>query len=100
MPSWRNGSYIDVTSHEGFEFIYGSMDRHEFRFVRIQTGSPSKSSRWFRLGRVPILAALFAAEPALSEVEGVGILIHSSLWAVGSKSPPVPAKNAVTEDWA
>jgi death on curing protein len=31
----RNGFYIDVTSQDGFEFIYGSMDRHEFRFAGI-----------------------------------------------------------------
>ncbi len=31
----RNRSYIDVTSQEGFEFTYGSMDRGEFRFARI-----------------------------------------------------------------
>jgi len=30
-----NGFYLDVTSDEGFEFIYGSMDRHEFKFARI-----------------------------------------------------------------
>jgi death-on-curing protein len=31
----RNGFYIDVASQEGFEFIYGSMDRGEFRFGQI-----------------------------------------------------------------
>jgi death-on-curing protein len=31
----RNGFYIDVTAVDGHEFIYGSMDRHEFRFARI-----------------------------------------------------------------
>jgi death-on-curing protein len=31
----RNGFYIDVDGREGCEFIYGSMDRHEFRFARI-----------------------------------------------------------------
>ena|SRR5437764_10226099 len=31
----RNGFYLDVTSQEGFEFIYGSMDRGEFRFAQI-----------------------------------------------------------------
>lgn len=31
-----NGFYLDVTSDEGYEFIYGSMDRHEFKFARIQ----------------------------------------------------------------
>src|SRR5215470_14801471 len=30
-----NGFYLDVTSDEGYEFIVGSMDRHEFRFARI-----------------------------------------------------------------
>jgi death on curing protein len=30
-----NGFYIDVADDEGFEFIYGSMDRHEFRYARI-----------------------------------------------------------------
>jgi death on curing protein len=30
-----NGFYLNVTSDEGYEFIYGSMDRHEFKFVRI-----------------------------------------------------------------
>jgi death on curing protein len=31
----RNGLYIDVTSQEGFEFIYGSMDRGKFRYAKI-----------------------------------------------------------------
>jgi len=31
----RNGFFIEVTSQEGFDFIYGSMDRGEFRFARI-----------------------------------------------------------------
>jgi death-on-curing protein len=31
-----NGFYLDVTAEEGLEFIYGSMDRHEFRFPRIR----------------------------------------------------------------
>jgi death on curing protein len=30
-----NGFYIEVTAVDGHEFIYGSMDRHEFRFARI-----------------------------------------------------------------
>ena len=30
-----NGFYLDVTSDEGYEFIYGSMDRHEFKFAQI-----------------------------------------------------------------
>jgi death-on-curing protein len=31
----RNGFYIEVDAREGHEFIYGSMDRREFRFARI-----------------------------------------------------------------
>jgi death on curing protein len=31
----RNGSYIDVEGLDGYEFIHGSMDRHEFRFAQI-----------------------------------------------------------------
>jgi death on curing protein len=30
-----NGFYLDVLAEEAHEFIYGSMDRHEFRFVKI-----------------------------------------------------------------
>ena len=30
-----NGFYLDITSEEGYEFIDGSMDRHEFRFAQI-----------------------------------------------------------------
>ena len=30
-----NGFYLDVTGEEGFDFIYGSMDRHEFRYPQI-----------------------------------------------------------------
>jgi death-on-curing protein len=30
-----NGLYLNVSAEEGFEFIYGSMDRHEFRFAQI-----------------------------------------------------------------
>ena len=30
-----NGFYLDVLCDEGHDFIYGSMDRHEFRFARI-----------------------------------------------------------------
>jgi death-on-curing protein len=30
-----NGFYIEVTAVDGHEFIYGSMDRREFRFARI-----------------------------------------------------------------
>jgi len=31
----RNGLYIDVDGQEGYELIVGSMERHEFRFVKI-----------------------------------------------------------------
>ena len=31
----RNGFFLDVESLDGYEFIYGSMDRGEFRFGRI-----------------------------------------------------------------
>ena len=31
----RNGFYIEVEGPDGYAFIYGSMDRHEFRFVQI-----------------------------------------------------------------
>src|SRR5271168_3848471 len=31
----RNGFYIEVGAKEGHDFIYGSMDRGEFRFTRI-----------------------------------------------------------------
>lgn len=31
----RNGFYVEVDAQEGHEFIYGSMDRHEFRFPQI-----------------------------------------------------------------
>jgi death on curing protein len=31
----RNGFYIDVGAGEGHDFIYGSMDRGEFRFAQI-----------------------------------------------------------------
>lgn len=31
----RNGAYIEVEGGDGYAFIAGSMDRHEFRFVRI-----------------------------------------------------------------
>lgn len=30
-----NGFYLDVLPEAGQEFIYGSMDRHEFRFAQI-----------------------------------------------------------------
>lgn len=31
----RNGFYIEVEASDGYAFIYGSMDRHEFRFAQI-----------------------------------------------------------------
>ena len=31
----RNGFYLDVEAQDGYDFIYGSMDRHEFRFAQI-----------------------------------------------------------------
>lgn len=31
----RNGFYVDVDAKEGFEFIYGSLDRGDFRFGQI-----------------------------------------------------------------
>jgi len=31
----RNGSYIEVEAAEGYAFITGSMERHEFRFGQI-----------------------------------------------------------------
>jgi death-on-curing protein len=31
----RNGFYIDVEGVDGNAFIYGSMDRHQFRFAQI-----------------------------------------------------------------
>jgi death on curing protein len=31
----RNGFYIEVESQDGYDFIYGSLDRHEFRFAPI-----------------------------------------------------------------
>jgi death-on-curing protein len=31
----RNGFYMEVEPQNGHEFIYGSMDRHEFRFAKI-----------------------------------------------------------------
>src|SRR5271163_3122375 len=33
----RNGFYIEVGAREGYKFIYGSMERHEFRFAQILT---------------------------------------------------------------
>jgi len=31
----RNGFYIEVEGLEGYEFIAGSLERHEFRFAKI-----------------------------------------------------------------
>jgi death-on-curing protein len=31
----RNGFYIEVEGQEGYDFINGSMERHEFRFAQI-----------------------------------------------------------------
>jgi death-on-curing protein len=31
----RNGSYIEVEGLDGYAFVDGSMDRHEFRFTQI-----------------------------------------------------------------
>ncbi|HEV7218080.1 MAG TPA: type II toxin-antitoxin system death-on-curing family toxin [Terriglobales bacterium] len=31
----RNGFYIKISALDGYKFIYGSMDRHEFRFAKI-----------------------------------------------------------------
>src|SRR3984893_4483111 len=31
----RNGFYIEVEGLDGYSFIYGSLDRHEFRFAQI-----------------------------------------------------------------
>jgi death-on-curing protein len=31
----RNGFYLEVEAVDGYGFIYGSMDRHEFRFPQI-----------------------------------------------------------------
>ncbi|GAC1431166.1 MAG: type II toxin-antitoxin system death-on-curing family toxin [Terriglobales bacterium] len=31
----RNGVYIEVNELDGYNFIHGSMDRHEFRFHQI-----------------------------------------------------------------
>ncbi|MEY2396358.1 MAG: death on curing protein [Acidobacteriaceae bacterium] len=31
----RNGFYIEIDGLDGYAFIYGSMDRHEFRFAKI-----------------------------------------------------------------
>ena len=31
----RNGFFLDVEAQDGYDFIYGSMDRHEFRLGQI-----------------------------------------------------------------
>ncbi len=31
----RNGFYIEIEATAGYEFINGSMERHEFRFAQI-----------------------------------------------------------------
>jgi len=31
----RNGFYIEIAADEGYDFIAGSMERHEFRFAKI-----------------------------------------------------------------
>ena len=31
----RSGFYMEVDAVDGYDFIYGSMDRHEFRFAKI-----------------------------------------------------------------
>ena len=31
----RNGFYLEADTEEGYAFIYGSMDRNEFRFAKI-----------------------------------------------------------------
>lgn len=31
----RNGFYIEVKAAAGYDFIHGSMERHEFRFAKI-----------------------------------------------------------------
>ncbi len=43
----RNGSYIEVEGRDGYAFIYGSMDRHEFRFAQILD--------WIRLHIKPLV---------------------------------------------
>jgi death on curing protein len=42
----RNGFYIEVDAESGYEFIYGSMDRQEFRFPRIL--------EWIRQNKKPL----------------------------------------------
>jgi death-on-curing protein len=43
----RNGFFIDVSGVDACEFIYGSMDRGEFRFARIQ--------EWIRANMKPLV---------------------------------------------
>lgn len=43
----RNGFYIEVEGLEGYAFIYGSMERHEFRFAQIL--------EWIRQNIKPLL---------------------------------------------
>ncbi len=31
----RNGYYLAIEAESGYEFICGSMERHEFRFIQI-----------------------------------------------------------------
>jgi len=42
----RNGFYIEVEAAAGYEFINGSMERHEFRFAKILD--------WIRQHRKPL----------------------------------------------
>jgi death on curing protein len=43
----RNGFYIEVDAAEGYAFISGSMERHEFRFAQIL--------EWVRLHKRPLV---------------------------------------------
>jgi len=42
----RNGFYIEIDAAEGYAFISGSMERHEFRFAQIL--------EWVRLHKRPL----------------------------------------------
>jgi death on curing protein len=44
----RNGFFIDVKAQAGYEFICGSMERHEFRFAQI--------AEWIRENIQPVAA--------------------------------------------
>jgi death-on-curing protein len=44
----RNGFYIEVEGADGHAFIVGSMERHEFRFIKIL--------EWIRLHIKPLVA--------------------------------------------